>query len=113
MPWVPLGSLAISTDWASFPTDVIGAETLRVTQAWNGQTIGGWFLIAQYFPTTVGARGLVRRLKLGDEPRVIQLPIPQEFKDQNILTYTLQLKQGVWAAGAGLPSWTAQIEAFY
>lgn len=87
MDWFELGTVNLSRNWQYLQIASIGDEVFRIRQSYSYR-INGYCLVApSYYNGT--DFGSARRIYPNDqENRIIQLPIPQEFKASgNIVRY--------------------------
>lgn len=90
MPWQSLGSLSPSgLQWQSFNAPAIESELFRFITHWNVRP-SSYCSLAQYFPES--GRGFFTRLYASVEPTILELKIPQNFKQNNLLVRDIQLK---------------------
>lgn len=109
MPWVSLGSVNPGSDWSSYPADILGSETIRITQGSTDPYNCAY--LTQYFPAENYGR-VSRWLKIypTDEARIYTLEIPPDLREQGFTLRTLQIKRRL----PFYPSpWSITVEALY
>lgn len=105
MGWVSLGSLTLSYDWQSFPTEAIASETFRVIQ--NSRDIAmGFAIVSQYFPN--GGRAIGRKVYPGNEPYIFDLVIPHQLQISGYVTRTIQAKMSPRTRTLG--NWVIEVQ---
>lgn len=112
MPWQSLGVVTVGENWATLPSDVINCEVLRISHTTTvDYTINSCWL-ARYFPLPSPGGRLAPWLRLypSDEPQILNLPIPSDYRNQSILVYSLQVK---WRFPYYPVPWQIEIEALY
>lgn len=112
MAWESLGTVTVGQDWASFPIEVIGSDSIRLihtTPLSQNYCVGH---LSQYFalPSPGGRLSPWRRIYSGADPVIVALPIPQALRDASILTYTLQVKARSYYF---LVPWQIEAQAYY
>jgi hypothetical protein len=112
MAWESLGVVSVGKEWASFPVDIIGSDAIRLTHTTplpNNYCIGH---LAQFFPAPApgGRASPWRRIYSSPSSTILNLSIPDSFKDVGIVLYTLQVKA---ASYYYLVPWQIEAQAYY
>lgn len=112
MPWTSLGVVTVGENWQEFDQPVLGSDAIRLihtTSLQNNYCIG---FVAPYFnlPAPGGRLSPWRRIYSGPEPSILDLAIPDSFKEANLTVFYLQIKAR-WPYH--LVSWQVEAQAFY
>lgn len=110
MSWVSLGRLNLSYDWQSFPTPALDTDTFRCLMP-PGLAADGYVILDQYFAGD--GQATTRRLYPFDDPKIIDLPIPKEFRAADQFVRYIRAKKSSRARVLSGQVWSLEIQAFY
>jgi hypothetical protein len=92
--WQSIGALVANYDWQYFPTLAVESSLFRLKQNWAKRPSGRAYL-AQCFNATEFYS--YRRIYPSEEIRLIQLPIPEDYRLVGVATRQIALKLDFWA----------------
>lgn len=81
-------------NWLAYPESSITSETFRVTFLALPTTTFSWVWIRPYYiPERFGV-GPSRRVYPSEDPQIIEIPIPQDLRDEGMTVRDIQIKKG-------------------
>jgi hypothetical protein len=105
--WQSMGSVIANYNWQFFPTLATEGNLFRLRQSWVKQPSGRAY-IAQFFNATEFYG--YRRIFPSEEIRLIELPLPEDYRLTGNTTRQIALKLGYWARTH--MDWQFELEIF-
>jgi len=114
MAWSSLGTISPNFAWQLFSVPVTGIETFRITNSWSFPPFYGLrAYLGQFFGTSDLVLTSTRIYPVNDTHQLIELNIPEDFKQAGIVTRHIGIKLGhVKKIGLYQYDWQVEISQF-
>lgn len=98
-------------EWAN-SVNTTGSELFEVRQSFGDDRPGNYALIAQYWPDQQ-AYYTIRRIYPGNDRVLIDLPIPELFREQGLTQRYIALKMSQFYRSTNVTPWTITLRELY
>ena len=112
MGWSSLGTITLSSDWQLLNQPVVGGESFRFRQFWSTVTKpSGKVLVGQFYNQQPPEIYGIRAFYATTDYKIIELPVPADFKAAGMITRYFGLKLiGRYASFS--PGWQISVDQF-